>query len=186
MNSAGDTGLDSLDGWAAHIAAVTARVDPRAGGMIERSIGSLLGVVREQLQLEVVFVGEFVDGNRVFRHIATRTDDAVIKPGEFHPTAETICQRIVDGRLPSVMHDVASVRERYGLPAYYGLIGGHIGVPVRLADGTLYGILCGFSFTAAPHLQERDVKRMEMAAHATARLIAQAEGRDIEPDAAAH
>ena len=53
-------------------------------------------------------------------------------------------------------------------------------------NGTLYGMLCGFSFEACPHLDERDVRRLEMAAHATARLIAQAEGRDIEPLAMAH
>ena len=179
MNHADDN--DNPDGWAARIAAVTAQVDPLDSGLIERSIGSLLRVVREQLQLEVVFVGEFVDGNRVFRHIATRSGEPLIAPGDFHPADQTICQRIVDGRLPAVLNDVASVRTGYGLPRFYDGIGGYIGVPVRLADGTLYGVLCGFSFRPAPQLQPRDVRRLEMAAQATARLIAQAEGRDVEP-----
>lgn len=173
--------------WATRIAAVTANGCARGErGLIEESIGSLLGVVREQLKLEVVFVGEFVDGNRVFRHIASKADDAIIKPGEFHPLDETICQRIVDGRMPSLLHDVAGTRAIYGLPVYYEALGGHIGVPVRFSDGTLYGMLCGFSFEAAPHLDQRDVRRLEMAAHATARLIAQAEGHDTEPFDATH
>ena len=186
MKTIPETSPDAPDDWVTRLAAVTADGDLRDSGLIEISIGSLLRVVREQLQLEVVFIGEFVDGARVFRHIASRTEDAVIKPGEGHPLDETICQRIADGRMPCLTADVASVRSDYGLPLYYEALGAHIGVPVRLADGTLYGMLCGFSFEACPHLDERDVRRLEMAAHATARLIAQAEGRNVEPLAMAH
>jgi hypothetical protein len=181
-----ETSPEASDDWATRLATVTANADLRDRGLIEVSIGSLLRVVREQLKLEVVFIGEFTGGDRVFRHIASRTEDAVIKQGEGHPLDETICQRIVDGRMPCLTPDVASVRSAYGLPLYYEALGAHLGVPVRLADGTLYGMLCGFSFEACPHLDERDVRRLEMAAHATARLIAQAEGRDIEPIAMAH
>src|SRR5689334_12906945 len=95
-----DTSPDPADDWATRLTAVTADADLRASGLIEVSIGSLLRVVREQLKLEVVFIGEFVGGARVFRHIASRTEDAVIKQGEGHPLDETICQRIVDGRMP--------------------------------------------------------------------------------------
>lgn len=179
-----ETGPEAAADWAIQLATVTANL--RDCGMIEVSIGSLLRVVREQLKLEVVFIGEFINGSRVFRYISSRTEDAVIKPGEFHPLDETICQRIVDGRMPSLAHGVASVRAAHGLPLYYEALGGHIGVPVRFSDGTLYGMLCGFSFEACPHLDERDVRRLEMAANATARLIAQAEGRNVEPMLAAH
>lgn len=181
-----ETGPEAVADWATQLATVTVNADLRDCGMVEVSIGSLLRVVREQLKLEVVFIGEFVDGSRVFRHISSRTEDAVIKPGEFHPLDETICQRIVDGRMPSLMRDITSVREAHGLPLYYEALGGHIGVPVRFSDGTLYGMLCGFSFEACPHLDERDVRRLEMAANATARLIAQAEGRNVEPMLATH
>src|SRR5437868_4033372 len=107
---------EAADDWATRIATVTANADVRDNGLIAGSIGSLLRVVREQLHLEVVFVGEFVDGHRVFRHISSKADDAVIKPGQFHPLDETICQRIVDGRMPSIVHDVARARSDYGLP----------------------------------------------------------------------
>ena len=61
MKTIVETEADAAGGWATHLAAVTANVDPRDSGMIEISIGSLLRVVREQLKLEVVFIGEFVD-----------------------------------------------------------------------------------------------------------------------------
>ncbi|MDM0109947.1 GAF domain-containing protein [Variovorax sp. J22R24] len=140
----------------------------------------LLRVVREQLKLEVVFVGEFVAGERVFRHISAQAKALVVKAGQSHPLDKTICQRIVDGRIPRLLRNVREERAHYELPEYYEVLGGHIGVPVRFEDGSLYGVLCGFSFTACDHLDERDVKRLEMAASAAARLLAQAEGHDVD------
>lgn len=171
---------EDLEGWAARVATITAETQPRAdGGFIERSIGSLLRVVREQLGLEVVFIGEFVDGNRVFRHVSSKTEPAIIAPGQFHPLDETICQRIIDGRISGLIPDVTRVRLANGLPGYYDGMGAHIGVPVRSLNGSLYGVLCGFSFEPRADLEERDLRRMEMAASAIARLLAQADGHDV-------
>ena len=50
---------------------------------------------------------------------------------------------------------------------------------VTVQNGRLYGSLCGFSTKACPHLQAQDVRRMEIAAQAIARLLAQAEGHDV-------
>jgi hypothetical protein len=170
---------DDLDAWGSRIAMITAESGTGPdGSLTERCIGSLLRMVREQLRLEVVFVGEFVDGNRVFRQVSCRAADAIIRPGDFHPLEESICQRIVDGRMPCLTPDVTRVRAANGLPDYYHGMGAHIGVPVRFSDGSLYGVLCGFSFEPSAELDERDVKRLEMAASATARLLAQAEGRE--------
>lgn len=149
------------------------------GSHLERAIGELLGVVRAELDLETVFVGEFVEDRRYFRFIDAANEPAVIRAGESHPLHETICQRILDGRMSSLVPDVTAVREINGLPAYYEGMGAHIGVPVRYSDGSLYGVLCGFSFGPLPGLSEKAVRRLEMAARAAARLLAQAEGRSI-------
>ncbi|MDM0104486.1 GAF domain-containing protein [Variovorax sp. J22R24] len=176
----GQSEHDGLEEWASRIATITAETGIGTdGSFTERCIGSLLRVVREQLNLEVVFVGEFVDQNRVFRQISAKALEAIIRPGDLHPLAESICQRIVDGRMPCLVPDVKSVRIANGLPDYYEALGAHIGVPVRFSDGSLYGVLCGFSFEPRADLDERDVKRLEMAAQATARLLAQADGRDV-------
>lgn len=176
------SGSESEDpeGWERRIVAITADAVASAdAGLIERAIGSLLRVVREQLELEVLFVGEFLNGNRVFRHIASKPGQDIIQPGQFHPLDETICQRIIDGRMACLVPDVTRVRIAHGLPGYYDGMGAHIGVPVRFTDGSLYGVLCGFSFEPGAHLEERDVKRLEMAADAIAQLLAQAEGREV-------
>ena len=46
-----------------------------------------------------------------------------------------------------------------------------IGAPVRLADGTILGMLCFFHLQPGGQLDERDVRRLEMAARLAARLI---------------
>ena len=84
--SGGEPG--ELDIWAGEIAAITAEGSGH-GSLTERSIGSLLRVIREQLNLEVVFVGQFVDGNRVFRQISSKSIDAIIRPGDSHPRIES-------------------------------------------------------------------------------------------------
>jgi hypothetical protein len=153
------------------------------GGLIERSIGSLLRVVREQLQLDVVFVGEFVNGHRVFRHVSSRPDAMKIAPGQGHPLDATLCKLVAEGRVPPLTRDLARTCREHGLPNF-GCEGiAHIGVPVRFGDGSLYGVLCGFTRGPSTHLDERDVARLEMAAEATARLLAQAEGRDMAREA---
>lgn len=169
--------------WSTRIATVTAEADSERGAThLGRSIGGLLRLVREQLDLEVVFVGEFVEGRRVFRHVsATPASSAIVEVGQSHALDATVCNRIVEGSMPNVLPSVARVRTEFGLPPVYDMFGGYIGVPVRFLDGSLYGVLCGFSFTAREQLNERDVRRLEMAANAAARLLAQAQGLDIAP-----
>jgi hypothetical protein len=181
MKSSSENRDAELKEWAVRVASIAAGASTRPGSeIVERSIGSLLRIVREHLKLDVVFVGEFVDGHRVFRQISSSARE-LFQVGQSHPLEESVCQRIVDGRLPHLLHDLAGARMMYGMPEYFKNIGAHIGVPVRFADGTLYGVLCGFSREACPHLGERDVRRLEMAAAATARLLAQADGYEVSP-----
>ena len=43
--------------------------------------------------------------------------------------------------------------------------------PVQLEDGTLFGTLCCFSFEPRPQLGELELKRLQMSARLTARLM---------------
>lgn len=150
-----------------------------AHSIVERSVGNMLNLIRDTLELEVVFVGEFVEDQRVFRHVSKYEGMALIEVGGSHPLDISLCWRIANGRFPHLACNVRELVDEYELPPMYGQLGGHVGVPVRLGDGRLYGSLCGFSTKACPHLQAQDVKRMEIAALAIARLLAQAEGRDV-------
>jgi len=145
---------------------------------IRRAIGELLLVVRESLQLEVVFVAEIVKGRRIFKYVDTSLASPPIQVGGSNPLEDTICQRILDGRVPAFIPSVRALVAEQGLSPDHDALGVHIGVPVYMPDGRLYGMLCGFSLGGSLELDARDVKRLEMAAGAAARLLAQADGRD--------
>lgn len=146
-----------------------------------RAIQELLRIVRDLLRLEVVFISEVVDGQRVFRYVESQAEHPRIQPGQSAPLEQTICQRILDGRLPALIPNVTAVRQEQGLPANFEDLGAHIGVPVLRVDGTLYGMLCGFNIGGGCDLNQQHVKRLELAARAAARLLAHADGREVNP-----
>src|SRR5262245_31960301 len=87
------------------------------------------------------------------------------------------CQRVVDGRLPQLMPDTQRVPAAMKLPETREIpIGAHLSVPIRLADGRVFGTLCCFSFAPDPSLGERDLKII----HVFAELLAQQIDRDME------
>ena len=144
---------------------------------VARAIGELLQVVRETLDLEVVFIGEFSGGRRFFRHLSASMTPALIALDNSQALEYTICQRILDGRLPALipnMRELPHAQDR--LPPGTEMLTAYIGVPVHLPDGRLYGMLCGFSLLPHAPLDERALKRLEVAATAAARLLAQADG----------
>ena len=146
------------------------------GPLVVQTLSSMLELIREQLGLDVFFVSEFVDGRRVFRHVATAPALGIVQPGDSHAMEESICQRVIDGRVPRLVHDLRVLRTRQPLPEVTAPIGTHISVPVVMPDGSIYGTLCGFAIERSVPLSERDVRRLEVAAQATARLLAQAAG----------
>lgn len=144
------------------------------GDHIERAIAALLLLVREQFGLEVVFLGEALEGRRYFRQISAASEPCVIEVGQSQPLEETLCQRILEGRAARLIIDVTSQRQALDLPPVYDGLGTHVGVPVYLASGRLYGFLCGFSFQRLEGISQRDIKRLEVAARTAARLIDEA------------
>ena len=146
------------------------------GPLVVQALSSMLELIREQLGMDVFFVSEFVDGHRVFRHVATAPAMAIIHVGDSHTMEDSICQQVLDGRVPNLAHDLRVLRTRQPLPEVTKPIGTHISVPVVMPDGSIYGTLCGFAVERTVDLSERDVRRLEVAAQATARVLAQAAG----------
>jgi len=137
-----------------------------------------LRAIRLHLGMDVAFVSEFINGRRVFRHIDTHLDCPPIRVGDSDPLDASYCQRVVDGRLPELMHNAALLPAALELPATSRLpVGAHMSVPIRLRDGRLFGTFCCFSFTADPSLQERDLVMM--------RVFADFAGQQIERHLAA-
>lgn len=139
---------------------------------IEKSVPEVLRLLRDKMHMDVVFVSEFLDGERVFRHVDSEPENAIIAAGDSNPLEESWCQRVVDGRLPSYIADAsrepASAALEKALPFR---IGTHISTPIVLQDGEVYGTLCCFSFSPAANPDPKDLRRLQYTAQLTAGKI---------------
>jgi EAL domain-containing protein (putative c-di-GMP-specific phosphodiesterase class I) len=105
----------------------------------------------------VAFISEFVDGDRVFRYVDAGTPTPV-KVGGGDPLEDSYCQRVVDGRLPQLIHDACALPAALEIAATTELpVGAHVSVPLTLADGRGFGTFCCFSGTADQSLTGRDL-----------------------------
>jgi len=164
--------VDEFDRQLSRLAVATVdQIDPQ----IDRSVNDVLRLVREILGMDVAFVSHMTEGRRVFRNVQPEDGKQVIAPGGSDPLELSFCQRVVDGRLPQLVHDVAKLPDVAELPATPFPVGAHLSTPIMLKDGSVYGTLCCFSFAPDESLTvERDLKRLQMAARFTGRLIDQA------------
>lgn len=162
-----DFGEDSLMVQVSEMLVATA---DHSDDLLDRSIGEVLKLLRERLAMDVVFVSEFVDGQRVFRRVAQAPGVNVIAEGDGAPLEQSWCKRVVDGRLPQFMADAR--QEPAAAPLLKALpfpIGTHISMPIVLSNGEVYGTLCCFSFEPNGQASEEDLSKLRL----TARLAAQ-------------
>ena len=146
---------------------------------LDRTITEVLRTLRERLQMDVVFVSEFVDGRRVFRQVSATDQRPTVAVGQSDALEASWCQRVVDGRLPRYIADaktdpaVGALLDQLPFP-----IGTHISTPIVLKNGEIYGTLCSFSFSPHDNPNPDDLRTLEM----TAKLAAlRLEGRNVMP-----
>jgi GAF domain-containing protein len=137
---------------------------------LDQSIGEVLNLLRERMGMDVVFVSEFVDGQRVFRKVSQAPGVDLLAEGQGEPLEQSWCKRVVDGRLPQYIADTR--QDPAAAPLLRDLtfpIGTHISTPVVLANGEVFGTLCCFSFEPSGRASPDDLSRLKL----TARLAAQ-------------
>lgn len=123
----------------------------------------LLGSIRSYLDMDVAFISEFRNGERVFRYVDAKGGSAPIQVGQADPLEATYCQRVVDGRLPRLINDTTQLAEALKLDATSEFpVGAHLSVPIHLDDGYLYGTLSFFSHEPNPGLREREVVLLQL------------------------
>ena len=151
--------------------------DPEIGDRITEVLGEL----RRKLNMDLVFVSEFSEGQRVFRFV--EGDPALgIQAGDAAPLEQSYCQHVVQGRLPELVQDASALSEALALPPTRFPVGAHLSTPVQLSDGRIYGTLCCFSTQANRALQSADLSRLKGCARLVARKIEASEFRDTEVD----
>ena len=143
--------------------------------LIDTAVTEILQLLRQRLAMDVVFISEFVDGQRVFRYVDSPGNKSKNKPlipvGHSDPLEQTWCQRVVDGRLPQFITDSNKLPDRARLPAVPFPIGTYLSTPIILNGGRVYGTLCCFSFSPNEHVQERDLKNLQSVATLVATKI---------------
>jgi EAL domain-containing protein (putative c-di-GMP-specific phosphodiesterase class I) len=137
----------------------------------DQKVAELLRTAKNSLGLSLTFLSR-LDGE--VQHLAVvESSIPFFHDGQTQPQATSLCQAILDGKLPSVIPNVAKIPEAKRLPAarFPMRIRSYISVPVSLSDGTLYGTFCAAGFTSDKELSKRDRALMEVLASATATII---------------
>ncbi|MCG2578055.1 EAL domain-containing protein [Dechloromonas sp. XY25] len=124
------------------------------------------------LGMEVAFISEFKDGRRVFRYVDSQEGAVPLCVGASDPLEESYCQRVTDGRLPELICDATQNPEALTLPVTTALpVGAHLSVPIRFADGQIYGTFCCFSTYPDSTFNERDIRAMRLFAEVAGKLL---------------
>lgn len=139
--------------------------------LINGAVTETLALLRDRLKMDVVFVSEFIDGQRVFRYVDAPTDGSMMNVGDSDPLEESWCQRVVDGRMPELVADVQKYAGKKDLPLAPFDIGTHLSTPILLGSGQVYGTLCCFSFSPHETVQQKDLKNLKSVAMLVARKI---------------
>jgi EAL domain-containing protein (putative c-di-GMP-specific phosphodiesterase class I) len=139
---------------------------------IDELLTEALHTVRSHFRMDVAFIGEFREGRRMFRHIDGSHRPVALVVGGGGPLGDSYCQRIVDGRLPELIHDAAELKEALALPETRSIpIGAHMSVPIRFSNGSLYGTFCCFSKQPDQSLDESDLSAMRLFARFAGGLL---------------
>lgn len=148
------------------------RLQPIAS--LNEIIHSAVNLARFCLGMDVAFVTEFRQGRRIFRHIASRNEQVPIKVGDSHPLEESYCQYVVNGHIPAIVDDSHIYPILKALRATEAMeIRAHLGVPIWLSDGSVFGTFCCYSRKPSSTLRETDVTAMRHFAELIASILEQ-------------
>jgi EAL domain-containing protein (putative c-di-GMP-specific phosphodiesterase class I) len=131
-----------------------------------------LVAIRNHLGMEIAYISEFVDGRSVFRRVDAPGLEHLIKPGDSQSLDDVYCTHILEGRLPELIPDTSLEPFAAAMPITRAVpIGSHVSLPIRLADGTPYGMFCCLSPRPMPTLNARDLDTMKIFAGLAAKQV---------------
>ena len=111
--------------------------------------------LKREVPLAFWSVSRYEDGRQVYVCVV---DDAYGKvAGGSHAWSDSFCQHMVTGAAPQIAPDAMAVPIYAATGVAQSLaIGAYVGVPIRGADGTLYGTICGLDpQIASPRLSDQ-------------------------------
>jgi GAF domain-containing protein len=147
--------------------------------LLDDSVADLLRAMRQRMEMDVVFVSEFVDGQRMFRFVDAAPGAPAIEPGASNPAEESVCRRVVEGRVPELVRNLSAMPPDQ-LPPLPFRIGAHLSTPIVMKDKRIYGTLCCFSAAPRPELVQADLDKLRMCATLVARKVELNEARGVK------
>jgi len=137
----------------------------------EQQIAGLLATARNSLDLSVAFLSR-LDGTTQRVQVVETSGPALVTEGLEVRRDATLCQAVLDGRLPAVVPDLTRFPAAMALqPARTLSIRSFVSAPVTLSDGTLYGTFCAFGLRSDATLGERDAALVRVLASAAAVIV---------------
>lgn len=149
-------------------------LDPRSlpAEDVDGFLQQALAAIRTHLDMEVAFISEFAEGQRVFRYVDHGGKPPPISVGGSNPLEDSYCLRVVDGRLPELIPDAFDNPVAMELEATVALpVRAHASVPIRLQNGEIYGTFCCFSGVPNSSLNDRDIRMMRVFAELASKQI---------------
>jgi EAL domain-containing protein (putative c-di-GMP-specific phosphodiesterase class I) len=138
---------------------------------IGEQVAELLVTAKRSLGLSVAFLSR-LDGTTQHLEVVESSVPLLFREGVMRPQATSLCQAILDGKLPSVIPNLRDFPEAIKLPAAkMPRIRSFVSVPVVFSDGTLYGTFCAAGLTSDKGLTRRDRALLEVLARAASVLI---------------
>jgi GAF domain-containing protein len=136
---------------------------------IDKAVSDTLQQLRKDLDVDVVFVSEFLNGKRIFRYVDAPSN--VIEEGGGDSLEDSWCKFMVDGQLPQYLPDAKKylANGTLKLPELPFDVGTYLSTPILVNNNEVYGTLCCFSFAPNPEVQEKDLKSLK----AVASLVSQ-------------
>lgn len=121
-------------------------------------IAELLARMQRAFDMDVVFVSQFVAGERLIRHVAARQlEDEAMLVGASDPLEESYCHLVVTGRLPQAIADTSRYPVAMALRGTHACrVGSHLAVPIVTDAGAVYGTVCCFSHAPIPEVDARE------------------------------
>lgn len=144
---------------------------PRRRSEAQEQVADLLKTARASLGLSMAFLTR-MDGTTQTLEVIDSAIPFVMRDGSTQPQETSLCQAILDDKLPEVIPNLGDFPLAMSLPAArFPRVRSYVSVPVRLSDGALYGTFCAAGLLSDRDLQTRDKALMDVLAHAAAVII---------------
>ncbi len=106
-------------------------------------LSAAVHAAKRHLNADICFLAEFRGDLQFTEKVAQEGRVCRMAEGESVPFSQTYCYQLMAGKIPNIINDAKNDPAVNDLDVTEAMnIGGYIGVPVPLSDGSIYGTLC--------------------------------------------